>query len=610
MNYKVGDSVPELGVKVAEILLSARDVCIFIDDRGDLQWLFDKQPSNSAWIYPRVVELEARCKFFPNASILPPRFIRWISAFTETPSMDHLRSAKRFIGQAIVILYTGGLRAEVEAAFASAEAFIVQRGREISLVWLYASFGLLALISFITLLCLILSLHETQTHIVQKVLTCAFAGGIGAYISRALASRSELPCDANAGKLLHFQEAILRWSVGVVAGGLLCLLIEGKILLGSLGADATGFPAILALATLAGMSERFLPTLLNRFNDRVADLGGAKPPPPDHATKKAALNNATNEFRKFEDETRDAADLAPAPISAPNTIVRQGGARRALCIGIDEYPQQQDRLNGCVNDTKRWERFFKDVGFKTERLLNAEATRDAILKSFRALVSSAKPGDIIAVQYAGHGTQVKDLDGDEGKAGGPNEEWDGIDEALCCHEFRTGSIVLDDDLKEIAITIAPGANLTFFFDSCHSGSATRASLTGPHVPAVPPGAKPRNIIADGNLNAAHAAFYKSLPKELRAQRNAKHRGGNDPYKDAVDILFAAALPKQFAYEISGGGVFTETAMQVLAQSGEFTNDGFMNAVRQAFPHSFSNAQEPKLYASLDQKLNPFLGGLG
>jgi hypothetical protein len=305
MICKAGDFECTLGVNIDEILLCGEDVCIFIDDRGNLQWQFHNQPPDSAWAYARVVELEARCRFFPNASILPPRFIRWISALTETPSMDHLRSAKRFIGQGIVILYTGGTRAEVESAFASAEAFIVLRGRETSLVWLYTCFGVLALISFIALLCLVLIYQETQTHIVQSVLTCAAAGGIGAYLSRALASRSDLPCDANAGKLLHFQEAILRWSVGVVAGGLLCLLIKGKVLLGSLGAEATGFPAILALATLAGMSERFLPTLLNRFNDRVADPGETKPPPTDVAAKKAA-----NEARRFANETRAATDAA------------------------------------------------------------------------------------------------------------------------------------------------------------------------------------------------------------------------------------------------------------------------------------------------------------
>jgi hypothetical protein len=294
------------------------------------------------------------------------------------------------------------------------------------------------------------------------------------------------------------------------------------------------------------------------------------------------------------------AKIVTEPVAAPNIIIRQGGNRHAVCIGIDAYPEERDRLNGCVNDTRKWQEIFEALGFKTERMLNGEATRSAILDSLRGVISAAKAGDIIAIQYAGHGTQVNDQSGDESD--------DGKDEALCCHDFRSGKLVLDDDLMEIAFTLNPGASLSFFFDSCHSGSGTRVSVTGPRVASVPPGAVPRIVHADEELNDAHAAFYQSLPEAGRATRSAGRRGGSDPYDGSVDILFAAALPHQYAHEIGGGGVFTETAMKVLARSGTLTNEGFMKAVREAFPESFSNAQEPKLYASTGQKTKPFLGG--
>lgn len=295
------------------------------------------------------------------------------------------------------------------------------------------------------------------------------------------------------------------------------------------------------------------------------------------------------------------AEAVPAAIPAPNIIIRQRGNRRALCIGIDAYPEQRDRLNGCVNDTRKWQDYFQSLGFNTEPMLNEQATYEAILENLRALVTSAKAGDIIAVQYAGHGTQVTDQDGDED---------DGQDEALCCHDFRTGKLVLDDDLKEIALTLNPKASLSFFFDSCNSGTATRNMMTGPRLAAVPAGAVRRMVHADSDLNEAHAAFFKSLPASQRAQRGARRRSGEDPYDGAVDILFAAALPTQYAHEIEAGGVFTNTAMKVLSRNGAFTNDSFMKAVRESFPESFSNAQEPKLYASSAQKPKPFLGGLG
>ena len=54
-----------------------------------------------------------------------------------------------------------------------------------------------------------------------------------------------------------------------------------------------------------------------------------------------------------------------------------------------------------------------------------------MLNGMKQLISGAKPGDIVVIQYAGHGTQVKDLDGDE---------TDGQDEALVPVDFGTGAL--------------------------------------------------------------------------------------------------------------------------------------------------------------------------
>jgi Caspase domain/N-acetylmuramoyl-L-alanine amidase len=298
-------------------------------------------------------------------------------------------------------------------------------------------------------------------------------------------------------------------------------------------------------------------------------------------------------------QTPPAAEKLPDATTSPNIIIREGGKRLALCVGIDTYPEERDRLNGCVNDTRRWQDYLQSIGFRTERMLNGEATRKAILESLGGMVASAKSGDLIVVQYAGHGTQVTDQSGDETD--------DSADEALCCHDFRTGRLVLDDDLKDIILTLHPAAALNFFFDSCHSGSATRmSSPTGPRVSKVPVNAVRRMVFADRDLNEAHAAFQKELPSVISSTRSARKRGGGDPYDGATDILFAAALPHQYAHEIHGGGVFTDTAMKVLAGGGTFTNRSFMDAVKAGFPDSFSDSQSPELYCASGRKSKPFL----
>jgi hypothetical protein len=42
-------------------------------------------------------------------------------------------------------------------------------------------------------------------------------------------------------------------------------------------------------------------------------------------------------------------------------------------------------------------------------------TKANILKAYRKLIKRAQPGDAVFCHFSGHGGQVKDKDGDEGK---------------------------------------------------------------------------------------------------------------------------------------------------------------------------------------------------
>lgn len=354
-SYNAGSEVKALGVKIAEILLSSRNFLIFIDHLGNLQWLFKQQPAESAWMYARVAELEARCEFFKELAEKQGGDAGNASETAGWRKMDHARSAKRFIGQGIVILFAGGTRAEAEAAFLNAEKFILQRGREASLGWLYQTFGWLALISivapatFLLLGCCCGCWQKCWGELPWTIFLCAAAGGVGAYISRALASRTELPCDANAGKRLHQHEALLRWAVGVAAGGLIGLLIKSRVLLGNLGGDEGGdtLSVTLALALLAGVSERFLPTLLERFDDNLAsgDKGGAGTtgdPANAGEVQKAALKKKAVEARKAAEAARlkaaraqDAATAARQTASAADPASKEAAEAAAAKAEAD-----------------------------------------------------------------------------------------------------------------------------------------------------------------------------------------------------------------------------------------------------------------------------------
>ena len=99
-------------------------------------------------------------------------------------------------------------------------------------------------------------------------------------------------------------------------------------------------------------------------------------------------------------------------------------------------------------------------------LTDGRATRKAIIKRLEWLVKDAKAGDRLLFHFSGHGSQIRDRDGDELR--------DQLDEILCPHDMDwDGAYIVDDDLKAIFSALPKGVHLEVLLDSCHSGTGTR-----------------------------------------------------------------------------------------------------------------------------------------
>lgn len=120
---------------------------------------------------------------------------------------------------------------------------------------------------------------------------------------------------------------------------------------------------------------------------------------------------------------------------------------RALLIGINNYLSPQIRsLQGAVNDVETMAQILSTrFGFSKSQikiLVDKEATRDGILSALQNFVGQAGPGDLLYIHFSGHGSQVKDFEGDEE---------DGMDETIVPYDGRTGGIrdITDDEIGEI-----------------------------------------------------------------------------------------------------------------------------------------------------------------
>ena len=135
-----------------------------------------------------------------------------------------------------------------------------------------------------------------------------------------------------------------------------------------------------------------------------------------------------------------------------------------ICLGINNYSwlSPSASLRGCVRDAREWAELFADFyGFDEIHLLtDAAATPSGLQSAISRVAERAVAGDLVAVTYSGHGTQVPDADGDEP---------DGYDEAIVLH----GQVYTDDAIHGDLSVFGPDIRVVLVSDSCHSGTLTR-----------------------------------------------------------------------------------------------------------------------------------------
>lgn len=276
------------------------------------------------------------------------------------------------------------------------------------------------------------------------------------------------------------------------------------------------------------------------------------------------------------DDGHDAVADAPTERPAGKGKSKGKASRRALCIGIDAYPTAP--LSGCVNDSRRWGEALSGLGFRVDALTNRQATRAAIIEHLRRLVDDARPGDELVFQYAGHGTQVEDVDGDES---------DRFDEAFVPVDYQGGHLLLDDDFHAITTALREGAFLTLFMDCCHSGSNSRFAP----LRATPRGdERVRFMRLDDEVRRRFLDLRGAARSGLRGRATARGERAAPPGV----VHFAACRDDEFAWESDGSGDFTRIATPMLAAAvkGGKDNRAFMAEVVKQFGRA--PRQHPRL----------------
>ena len=152
--------------------------------------------------------------------------------------------------------------------------------------------------------------------------------------------------------------------------------------------------------------------------------------------------------------------------------------RRALVIGVGEYEDPAWTRINADNDTEYVSEILRFYKFKDVTVLrNSQATKHAITTEFERLTARCCKGDIIYVQFSGHGQSLKDLDGDE--ADGFDESWVPYDAYnKCCAEDTGDKHLIDDEINGILSAlrnkVGETGQILVVVDACYSGDSTRS----------------------------------------------------------------------------------------------------------------------------------------
>lgn len=153
-----------------------------------------------------------------------------------------------------------------------------------------------------------------------------------------------------------------------------------------------------------------------------------------------------------------------------NTKAIRKANKKALLIGINDYPIESYQLEGCLNDVYRISEVLQENGFNSDEIkvvTNNRATAEGIRERMHWLLDDVIEKDIRFLYFSGHGAQIPPSN---------NEfELDGHDECLVPYDFdwSTEKAFTDKEFVQFYSQLPYNSEFISVFDCCHSGGISR-----------------------------------------------------------------------------------------------------------------------------------------
>jgi hypothetical protein len=192
----------------------------------------------------------------------------------------------------------------------------------------------------------------------------------------------------------------------------------------------------------------------------------------DHAAIEylAHINTVESVWRLLAEEKLNSRSFGARAILSKTQSNDRPADRRALLIGINEYPDNASRLEGCVNDVFLMSSVLQECGFKPGEIrvcLDDRATAEGIRERLEWLLDDPQPDDERVLYYSGHGATIPEY--------GEHNEPDRLIETLVPWDFNwtEENAITDEQIFMLYSQLPYKTRFSMILDCCHSGGMHR-----------------------------------------------------------------------------------------------------------------------------------------
>lgn len=142
--------------------------------------------------------------------------------------------------------------------------------------------------------------------------------------------------------------------------------------------------------------------------------------------------------------------------------------RKAVLFGLNYESDPTAKLSGCINDVQMMGSLLREkMNFAVDIYTDDKSPHDCsalgiVSRLYEVAVQSWRDSlQYVYIHYSGHGSYVKDVNGDEK---------DKQDECLVPSDVATAGVISDDYINTLFSYFNPNTRIICVFDCCHSGT--------------------------------------------------------------------------------------------------------------------------------------------